>query len=104
MFLALRESQNSFKNGESEASVHKLRLAQMNIFKTCVIIVCLYLVAWLTLESSLLLYILGIYESLGDYHHSVGDVLVTLNSCVNPFIYAMSYEDFKKRIKTMISH
>ena len=103
MFLVLNTSQKSFHSENNTGSSHKLRLAQVNIFKTCVVIVIVYMSAWITLQSGLLLYLTGIYDNL-ENHHSTGIVMVNFNSCVNPFIYAMTYDDFKNRVRHIFSH
>ena len=103
MFIALNESQKKFNSGNIESSsTDKLRLAQMNIFKTCVIIVIVYLTAWITAQSSIVLYLIGYYNTLG-LHDQIGDTLITFNSCVNPFVYVIKYDDFKIRFKFLMS-
>lgn len=103
MFLVLNDSKKNFNLGGGGESVHKLRLAQINIFKTCVVLVSIYLVAWIVTQTALFMFLIGIYDVLTNTHSSIGDVLVTFNSFVNPFIYAMNYNDFKKRIREIYS-
>lgn len=103
MFLLLNNSRQMFNSKESfsETSEHKLRLAQMNIFKTCVIIVIVYIASFSTGQSAKLLFLLGYYKQIGTHGH-MGNVFMTFNSFINPVVYAMQYHDFKVRLKLLL--
>ena len=90
---------NSAENKSS--SVHKLRLAQANIFQTCLIMMVVFLSCWLTIESAVILFIFKTYANLSNNHYAIGRLLAVFNSCVNPYIYAMRYTDFKVQLKKL---
>ena len=108
MISALRGSSKAFGIQKSDLStsvpqaVHKLRLAQVNIFQTCLIMVVVFLGCWSTVESAILMYVLGMYQNLGNNHYAIGKLLSVTNSCINPYIYAIRYDDFKKQIKILM--
>ena len=109
MIHALYTSSRQFNRGGKEqardinsSSVHKLRMAQMNIFQTCLLMILVFLVCWFTLESALILYMLGYYPHLGVTHYSVGWLFIIINSSVNPYIYAFRYDDFKRQVKVLL--
>ena len=102
MFFVLNTSRKMFDSKESigTTSEHKLRLAQMNIFKTCVIIVTVYMASFSTEQSSTFLYLIGYYHKIGTHTH-IGNLFMTFNSSINPVVYAMQYDYFKIRLKAM---
>lgn len=105
MFLALSESKMRFHSstkGSSSSSEHKIRLAQSNIFQTCLIMTVLFLVSWLSAKSAQLLYSIGIYESLSGNHYTLGNLAIVANSCVNPYIYVLRYEDFQHQLRELV--
>ena len=103
MFLVLNTSRQMFnsKISFSERSAHKLRLAQINIFQTFLVIVIVYIVAWSVSQSAMILYLIGYYDQMG-LHANIGSIMITFNSCINPFVYAVKYEDFKTRLNTIL--
>ena len=108
MIIALHQSakhvhgkgSNSMADSKSN-SVHKLRLAQINIFQTCLIMILFFLICWLTKDTALLLYIMGVYKSISNSHYAVGHLFIVCNSCLNPYIYAIRYDDFKQQMKRL---
>ena len=106
MIRALNESKKMFQSSEQlndkSSSVHKLRLAQSNLFEACLIMVVIFLVAWLASKFALFLYIVGYYPTLDNDHYKLGNLAVVINSCVNPYVYALRYNDFKKQIKVLV--
>ena len=105
MILALRESTTTLHAGNDviadvkSNNVHKLRLAQMNIFKTCLLMIGFFLTCWLTKDAALILYIMGVYDDTSNAHWSVGQLLILMNSCFNPYIYFIRYEEFKTQLR-----
>ena len=82
--------------------LHKSRIAQINIFETCFIMTILFVVCWTCLETALLLYIIDYYPHLGNDHYTIGRLMVVANSVINPYIYAIRYEYFKKQIRFIL--
>ena len=97
----LTAGQVTSSTDKQSQNLKKLRLAQMTIFKTCVLLVAVYLICWTTVESAIMLYSLHIYEDLNGLHYTIGNILVVGSSGINPFIYMTSHEDFKKQFRKM---
>ena len=91
--------ENSTTNDVSR--IHKSRLAQRNIFETCLFMTVVFVLCWTTIEIALLLYFFGYYPDLSNSHYKIGRILIISNSCINPYIYAIRYDDFKKQLKSL---
>ena len=104
MMFALGQSTRQSKQvSDSKASnVHKLRLAQMNIFKTCLLVLISFIICHMSLQAAVLMFIFGYYKSLNITHYKVGYLLAILNSCLNPYIYAIRYDDFKDQLFKLV--
>ena len=106
MFLALSSSlsmgASSSLDKNASATVHKSRLAQMNIFQTCLTVTVVFVLCWATNESCLMAFILDIYKSFAGTHCSVGRILIGVNSCLNPYIYALRYTEFKQQLRKLM--
>ena len=111
MLRALNESRKMFgggsqsesgKESSGSSSVHKLRMAQMNIFQTCFIMIVFFLVAWVTQKSAVFLFVIHYYKGLNNQHYALGNLGILFNSCVNPYIYAVRYDDFKNQIRVLL--
>ena len=105
MLLILRQSAQKSKLVADPQSqiVHTLRLAQQNVLKTCLLVLVSFIVCNMTLQSAILLFIFGYYETLSSSHFTVGYLLALLNSCLNPYIYATLYDDLKQQLNKLIS-
>ena len=103
MLLVLNQSAQQSKQvtDSKSQSVHKLRLAQMNVFKTCLLVLVSFIVCHMTLQSAILLFVFGFYKSLSGSHFTVGYLLTILNSCLNPYIYVTRYDDFKQQLRKL---
>ena len=104
MLLVLRQSERQSKlmvDFQSQ-SIHKLRLAQLNVFKTCLVVLISFIICNMTLQSAVFLFIFGYYKTLSSNHFTFGYLLVLLNSCLNPFIYATLYTDAKQQVHKLI--
>ena len=102
MIYALYRSSRSLGTSNS-ANSDKLRLAQQNIFQTCLIMIVVFLVCWITFEAGAVMYILKIYKDLKGTHCTIGTLLILLNSGVNPYIYVFRYEDFKMQLRKLMA-
>ena len=106
MIIALHTSSKNIKSSKNTDSkgnkVDKIRMAQLNIFQTCFIMTLFCLLCWLTKDSALLMYTIGQRPNIGNDHYLVGRLLIVVNSCINPYIYAVRYDDFKDQIRYLL--
>ena len=106
MVYALRQSAKNLKlNNPADAktnNVHNLRMAHVSVFKTCVCMVVVFICCNLTLESAILMFIFGYYKTLNSNHFIVGTICIILNCGLNPYIYAIRYNDFKTQLRVML--
>ena len=77
--------------------------ARKNIFKTLMIVTLCFAVCWIWNQSWFLLYHIG---DLGEIKFSsaanqISVVAVLVNCCVNPFIYAAHYNQFRQALRKM---
>ena len=100
MIHALYKSSRSLGTSNS-ANIDKLRLAQKNIFQTCLIMIVVFLICWITFEAAAIMYISKIYTNLNGTLFTIGSLLTTLNSGINPYIYVFRYEDFKMQLRKL---
>ena len=106
MFYCLNQSsKNRNANSESKSSnVDKLRKAQMNIFKTCLTVVGIFVVCWSVLEIAVLLYMIGYSKSLQNIEYIISNLMVLFNSIVNPYVYLLRYDDFKAELRLLFKY
>ena len=69
--------------------------ATKNVTKSFAIVTACFFVCWIPNKVYVFLYMLGAVSYFGDvYQYTV--ILVFLNCCINPFIYAAKHDAFKK--------
>ena len=69
--------------------------ATKNVTKSFAIVTACFFVCWIPSKVYVFLYRLRVVSYFGDvYQYTV--ILVFLNCCINPFIYAAKYDAFKK--------
>ena len=96
-----RGSSGASKDSKS-TNVDKLRLAQLNIFKTCLTVIFFFIICWSLAEISVFFYLVGVYKTLATQQYVIGHLLIVLNSVVNPYIYAIRYDEFKDQLKSYL--
>ena len=106
MIIALHKSSKnirSSKNTDSKGNkIDKMRMAQLNIFQTSFIIMLFFLLCWLTKDSAVLMFAIGLRPNLSNNHYMVGRLMIVVNSCINPYIYAVRYNDFKNQMRYLL--
>ena len=107
MFVALNDSRRMLKksvgittNDKSNTILHKQRMAQMNLFQTCFIVTSLFIVCWTLNGVALFGLALDIAASVPLKR--IGFILITGNSCLNPYVYAIQYKDFQMQAKRLL--
>ena len=73
--------------------------AGRNATVTSLMVCCGFAVCWSISEISYFLNIIGVIEE----NYSEWWLLVQLNSCINPFIYAAMYRDFQAGVRKMLN-
>ena len=97
MIYALYKSSRSL-GASNSANSDKLRLAQKNIFQTCLIMIVFFLVCWITYEVAVIMFV-NFYSNFSNTHYIIGKLLIIFNSCINPYIYVFRYDDFKIQLR-----
>ena len=87
----------------TSSSIHKSRLAQINIFQTCLLMATLTAVCWVTNVSALFLFMIDYYPNYSNTHANMGYLLMIVNALLNPYISILRYEAFKKQLKYLMS-
>ena len=77
--------------------------AGRNAMVTSLIICCGFIACWSLNEITYFLSIIRVYQIdfSGWFYHFTA-VLVYLNSCINPFIYAAKYREFQTGVRRML--
>lgn len=101
--VALRQAKaisNTSKKGESQKNPKSFRKSEVKATKTLSIIVFVYFICWVPWYISML--------NMKQFQKSSVIISALLcffytNSCINPFIYAISYPWFKRSVKLVVS-
>ena len=101
IFLTLRKSM-SFQKSDVSGPNEKLRQAENNLLQTCVILMLLFVLCWLQMAVVFMLFTIGYMELYTDYFH-IANVCLTLNLCLNPFVYCARYQEFKDQTKYLLT-
>ncbi|XP_071804807.1 melanopsin-like [Asterias amurensis] len=78
-----------------------LMRARRNTFKTLLIVFIVFTVCWTPNTVIFFLFNLGVNINLNSPVHTVTVAMVAPNGCLNPFIYAIKYKQFRKALKTL---
>ena len=78
-----------------------MRRAQRNVLHVGMMLVAAFVVCWTYLT---VIHAMVVYEMIhyGDVKWNVAIAVILINSCINPFIYSMRYEEFQATAKAMI--
>ncbi|XP_038048203.1 prolactin-releasing peptide receptor-like [Patiria miniata] len=82
--------------GAPESMSDSLLRARRNTFKTLMIVFITFLVCWSPNQIIFLLWNFGWGAKFTDWYFLLSLALIASNSCVNPFIYALKYKQFRK--------
>ncbi|KAK2153531.1 hypothetical protein LSH36_294g03029 [Paralvinella palmiformis] len=77
---------------------NRMKRARMNVVKTLVIVVVSFLCCWTPNQIIYTMYNLGIQIDFNSPFIHFTVISVFLNCCINPFIYAFQYDQFKKEL------
>ena len=92
-------------SGTTSSTVHKSRLAQVNILQTCLILASLTSICWITNVSALIMLMAGYYETF-ENHHVVIVVIdflrLIINAQLNPYVSIIRYDALKVQHKVLL--
>jgi len=66
------------------------------------IVGCACIICWAPNEISYFISFFGYPIDYGGWFYHFSVVLVSLNSCINPFIYAAKYREFQRTVRRII--
>ncbi|XP_006815107.1 mu-type opioid receptor-like [Saccoglossus kowalevskii] len=99
ILLKLRNSNVQPTDGNPDDNKNfTLRRTQKNVVKILLIVSITYAICWGPNEVALLHFNLGGYLDFTSDFYLFSVALVFCNMCVNPFIYAFQYKEFRKNI------
>jgi len=67
------------------------------------IVCCGFVVCWSANEILYFLRLIGYYPGRNNWFTYFSIVMVKVNSCINPFIYAAKYGEFQNGVRRMIA-
>ncbi|XP_038048205.1 allatostatin-A receptor-like [Patiria miniata] len=73
--------------------------ARRNVFKTLMMVFATFLVCWSPNQILFLMFNFGWEVKFSDWYFLLTLALVATNSCVNPFIYALKYQQFRSGLR-----
>ena len=80
-----------------------MNAASRNASVTSLMVCCGYIACWSPNVISFFLNLIGVVKmDLSGWFYHITVVLVQLSSCINPFIYAAKYRDFKTGVRKML--
>ena len=84
-----------------EGQGESLMRARRNTFKTLLIVFVTFTVCWTPNEITFLLFNLGVDVDFTSAIYIISVAMVAANGCLNPFIYAIKYKQFRKALATL---
>ncbi|XP_038049912.1 galanin receptor 2b-like [Patiria miniata] len=85
-----------------EAPEQSLLRARRNVFKTLVMVFATFLVCWTPNQVIFFMFNFGWSLDFSGAIYIISVSLVAINSCVNPFIYAFKYKQFRRGFQSLI--
>ncbi|XP_038050826.1 galanin receptor type 2-like [Patiria miniata] len=85
-----------------EGPGESLMRARRNTFKTLLTVCVAFTVCWTPNEVIFFLFNLGVEVDFTSFVYIVSVAFVASNSCLNPFLYAIKYKQFRKALKTLL--
>ena len=93
LFLHKNErTMSDFSNRERDA---KARQARNNVLRTCFIVAVCYFICWAPNVIHFFVYNLGVRVSFTTPLYHLTAIMVYLNGCINPVIYAAQFKQFQ---------
>ena len=89
------------KDGTKSDSASNTAKANWNVMKTLIVVVVLYIACWALHFISLVFLAFNITDRHGLFVRMTM-LFVVSNSCVNPFIYALTYKEFKDTLRGLL--
>ena len=103
IFLVLRQSQNNAANSTSSSNRDiRVANAKKNVIKTLGMVSVCFLICWSGNSIYLLLYAVGYQVNFNSVLYHLTVVAVFMNSFINPIVYAVKYDPFKKRVRYLV--
>ena len=104
MAVVLKKStfSSSEDTGSTSTGSKKLRKAQRNVIQLCFILLIFFMMCWTYSLVINLTIILDPYVNFSGTDWNIATLLIVFNSCINPFIYTIRYDEFKNELKRLV--
>ncbi|XP_077993834.1 galanin receptor 2b-like [Glandiceps talaboti] len=89
--------------GKTKPQDDSMGKARKNVTKTMLIVSVTFVISWSPMSISFFVYNLGGYLDYDSFYYYFMVLLVFSNMCINPFIYAIKYKEFREGIFTIFS-
>ena len=98
---SVQPGQSTIQQGENSISGSLVR-ARRNTLKTLFIVFVTYTICWSPNQIAFFMYNFGLQLNFQGAFYIISVVLVVLNSCVNPIIYAFKYKQFQRGVRVLL--
>ena len=103
MIVTLRRSMLASKQiCSQDTDKNSYMQANWNLLKTLLTVVGLYMVCWTLHAISMAMISLDFGDNFGIFARATM-LFVVSNACVNPFIYALTYQEFKSNLRKLFT-
>ena len=89
---------DSSENKQKSLRDEKMARASRNILKTLVLVCAAFATCWVNNQVYFLMFNLGYSVDFNGTYFHFTVIMVFLNCCINPFIYALQYHPFQKQV------
>ena len=104
IFFALRKSSDGTRNGSSTVNdkrEERMAKAKKNVVKTLAQVFACFVFCWSWNQIFYTLFNFGVLLDFDSDFYNFTVLCVFLNSCMNPFVYSMNYDQFKKAQRSL---
>ena len=96
-------SKVEFKSSESKSNQgNKFELARKNTIKTFVLVGLCLIICWSQNQIYFFMFNVGFDADWDSPYYDATVIMVFLNCTVNPFIYLIKYDDYKKALRNFV--
>lgn len=101
MVVVMRKRASNLGN-QSSTDGQRLSRTQRNLLKTSAIITICFFLCWSWNQMAFFFFNLGVNYDMTSSFHLFTIIAVNFNCCINPFVYVVKYEEFKRAARKLV--